>query len=191
LGHRWVAEEALAIGLCCALIAPNFEEAVVVAVNHSGDRDSTGAIAGKICGALYGDAAIPARWVDSLELRMRSPRFLMILRASVKAHETWTVKSYWSDIRASYCKQNLVFLCNHFVPVIFRNDAWAALAGRTGAGVLVQQTGQFLFCSFVVLVFWANARTGKAAANTNARRTGFSSFRTGPAASVMASALIR
>lgn len=69
LGQGWVAEEALAIGLYCALAATNFEEAVVLAVNHSGDSDSTGAIAGNICGALYGDAAIPARWLDRLELR--------------------------------------------------------------------------------------------------------------------------
>ena len=69
LGQGWVAEEALAIGLYCALAAPNFEEVVVLAVNHSGDSDSTGAIAGNICGALYGAAAIPARRLERLELR--------------------------------------------------------------------------------------------------------------------------
>jgi ADP-ribosylglycohydrolase len=69
LGQGWVAEEALAIALYCALVASNFEEAIVLAVNHSGDSDSTGAIAGNICGALYGVEAIPARWVDAVELR--------------------------------------------------------------------------------------------------------------------------
>ena len=69
LGQGWVANEALAIALYCALVAPNFEEAVVLAVNHSGDSDSTGAIAGNICGALYGIEAIPGRWLDQLELR--------------------------------------------------------------------------------------------------------------------------
>ena len=69
LGQGWVAEEALAIAVYCALVAPNFEEAVVLAVNHSGDSDSTGAIAGNICGALYRDASIPARWLDRLELK--------------------------------------------------------------------------------------------------------------------------
>jgi ADP-ribosylglycohydrolase len=64
-----VAEEALAIALYCALVAPNLEEAVVLAVNHSGDSDSTGAIAGNLCGALYGADSIPARWLDPLELR--------------------------------------------------------------------------------------------------------------------------
>jgi ADP-ribosylglycohydrolase len=47
---------------------PNFEEAVVLAVNHSGDSDGTGAIAGNICGSLYGVEAIPARWADFVEL---------------------------------------------------------------------------------------------------------------------------
>ena len=69
LGQGWVAEEALAIALHCALVAPNFEEAVVLAVNHSGDSDSTGAITGNICGALYGTGSIPPRWLDVLEVR--------------------------------------------------------------------------------------------------------------------------
>ena len=51
------------------MVAPNFEEAVALAVNHSGDSDSTGAIAGNICGALYGVDAIPARWANAVELR--------------------------------------------------------------------------------------------------------------------------
>ena len=69
LGQGWIAEEALAIALYCSLAAPNLEEAVILAVNHSGDSDSTGSIAGNICGALYGVESIPARWLDALELR--------------------------------------------------------------------------------------------------------------------------
>ena len=36
LGEGWVAEEALAISVYCALLFRNFEEAVIGAVNHSG-----------------------------------------------------------------------------------------------------------------------------------------------------------
>ena len=68
LGEGWVAEEALAISVCCALLHGNFEEAVVAAVNHSGDSDSTGSITGNICGALYGVESIPDRWIEQLEL---------------------------------------------------------------------------------------------------------------------------
>lgn len=39
----------------------------MLAVNHSGDSDSTGSIAGNILGALYGEDCLPAEWLDSLE----------------------------------------------------------------------------------------------------------------------------
>jgi ADP-ribosylglycohydrolase len=70
LGHGWVAEEALAIGVYCALAAgEDFAAGVRLAVNHSGDSDSTGAIAGNLLGAALGVSAIPSRWLDALELR--------------------------------------------------------------------------------------------------------------------------
>lgn len=69
LGQGWVAEEALAIAIYCALRSKNFEEGVVLAVNITGDSDSTGAIAGNLLGALHGVEAIPPRWLESLELR--------------------------------------------------------------------------------------------------------------------------
>jgi ADP-ribosylglycohydrolase len=69
LGEGWVGEEALAIGLYCALVAPNLEEAVVLAANIDGDSDSTASIAGTLLGARDGTTAIPMRWLDSLELR--------------------------------------------------------------------------------------------------------------------------
>jgi ADP-ribosylglycohydrolase len=69
LGEGWVAEEALAIALYCALVAPDFEQAVILAVNHDGDSDSTGAIVGNLLGAVHGVQAIPERWLTPLELR--------------------------------------------------------------------------------------------------------------------------
>lgn len=69
LGGGWVAEEALAIALACALRAESFEEGVRLAVNHSGDSDSTGAIAGNILGATFGVESLPKEWLDRLELR--------------------------------------------------------------------------------------------------------------------------
>lgn len=69
LGGGWVGEEALAIGLHAALVAPDFASAVRVAVNHSGDSDSTGSICGNILGARDGVAVIPDSWLAVLELR--------------------------------------------------------------------------------------------------------------------------
>ncbi|KIS26773.1 crystallin [Arthrobacter sp. SPG23] len=87
LGEGWVAEEALAVALYAVLAtapardmagdaAPetagidpqsHFREAIVLAVNHSGDSDSTASIAGNILGALYGEEGIPAEWLEFLE----------------------------------------------------------------------------------------------------------------------------
>jgi ADP-ribosylglycohydrolase len=69
LGEGWVAEEALAIGLFCALAARDFGDGILLAVNHSGDSDSTGSIAGNLLGLVHGEAGIPARWLKRLELR--------------------------------------------------------------------------------------------------------------------------
>ena len=69
LGEGWVAEEALAISVYCALGASSFEEGVVLAVNHDGDSDSTGAITGNLLGAALGLDAIPAHFLEDLELR--------------------------------------------------------------------------------------------------------------------------
>jgi ADP-ribosylglycohydrolase len=64
LGAGWVAEEALAISLFCALRAETFEHGVRLAVNHSGDSDSTGSLTGQLLGTLCGADAIPSRWLD-------------------------------------------------------------------------------------------------------------------------------
>ena len=69
LGEGWVAEEALAISVYCALVAKDFRDGVTLAVNHDGDSDSTGAITGNILGARWGAEAIPEDWLARLELR--------------------------------------------------------------------------------------------------------------------------
>lgn len=69
LGGGWVGEEALAIAVCCALVAGDLLDGLLLAVNHSGDTDSTGSIAGNILGAIHGEATIPAYLLADLELR--------------------------------------------------------------------------------------------------------------------------
>lgn len=69
LGQGWTGEEALAVGVYAALAARDFAHGVRLAVNHSGDSDSTGSIAGGLLGAALGGDAIPARWRDAVELR--------------------------------------------------------------------------------------------------------------------------
>ncbi|MCU6480963.1 ADP-ribosylglycohydrolase family protein [Arthrobacter sp. A2-55] len=74
LGQGWVAEEALAVALYAVLATAaaaspveHYLAAVRLAVNHDGDSDSTGAIAGNILGALYGEAALPPAWLALCE----------------------------------------------------------------------------------------------------------------------------
>lgn len=69
LGGGWVAEETVAIAIYCALTHfENFERAMIAAVNHAGDSDSTGAVAGNLLGAATGYDAIPQFYKDDLEL---------------------------------------------------------------------------------------------------------------------------
>ena len=90
LGEGWVAEEALAVALYAVLATvpetgaetgttsaetgatgdraeAHFRAAIAVAVNHSGDSDSTASIAGNILGAYYGEQCLPAGWLAALE----------------------------------------------------------------------------------------------------------------------------
>lgn len=70
LGGGWTGHEALAIALYCALRYENdFVSCLRAAVNHDGDSDSTGAIAGQLLGTLHGAACVPAAWLEHLELR--------------------------------------------------------------------------------------------------------------------------
>ena len=59
LGEGWTGEEAWAIALYCAVRhVGSIEEALIAAVNHDGDSDSTGAVCGNIMGAIYGYEAM-------------------------------------------------------------------------------------------------------------------------------------
>ncbi|GAA3020544.1 hypothetical protein GCM10020229_34650 [Kitasatospora albolonga] len=69
VGLGWIAEECLAIAVYCALTTTDARSALLLAVNHSGDSDSTGAVCGNLVGALYGAAALPADWLAVVEGR--------------------------------------------------------------------------------------------------------------------------
>ena len=48
-----------------------FEEGALLAVNLGDDADTTGAVYGQLAGAVYGEEAIPASWLDLLASRGR------------------------------------------------------------------------------------------------------------------------
>jgi ADP-ribosylglycohydrolase len=97
LGEGWVAEEALAISLYCALVARGFRHGVTLAVNHDGDSDSTGAITGNLLGALHGVKAIPAEWLAPLELR----DVITELADDLYDFEGWQIGEYSTDAALS------------------------------------------------------------------------------------------
>lgn len=69
LGEGWVADEAIAIAIFSVMRhIDSFENCIVCAVNHDGDSDSTGAIAGNIIGAIHGHSAIPDYYLKDLEI---------------------------------------------------------------------------------------------------------------------------
>ncbi|MBQ2540233.1 MAG: ADP-ribosylglycohydrolase family protein [Paludibacteraceae bacterium] len=59
LGEGWTGEEAWAIALYCVVRhIDSAKDAIIAAVNHDGDSDSTGSIVGNIMGAIYGYKAL-------------------------------------------------------------------------------------------------------------------------------------
>ena len=70
LGGGWVAEETLAIAIFSVIRhIDDFNACMICAVNHGGDSDSTGAVAGNIIGAILGYGAIPNKFTKSIQLK--------------------------------------------------------------------------------------------------------------------------
>lgn len=82
--------ETLAISIYCALVARNFKHGVILAVNHDGDSDSTGSITGNLLGAMHGVRAIPAEWLEPLELR----EVITSLAEDLYAFKDWEIGEY-------------------------------------------------------------------------------------------------
>jgi ADP-ribosylglycohydrolase len=73
-GNGILADDALAMAVFCAMCHPEptqeaFESAVRLAVNHSGNSDTVGAMTGQLLGTMHGMSVIPARWHEKLEAR--------------------------------------------------------------------------------------------------------------------------
>jgi ADP-ribosylglycohydrolase len=82
IGQGWTGDEAMGIAVFCSLRFPDFRSAVLAAVNHSGDSDSTASICGSIMGTQLGIEAIPATWID------RVGGSAMLRRVAVELVET-------------------------------------------------------------------------------------------------------
>lgn len=67
LGGGWTAEQALSIALYSCLVSQSFQEGLKIAVTHSGDSDSTGAVAGNLLGLVYPDDVMSHPWRRKIE----------------------------------------------------------------------------------------------------------------------------
>ncbi len=66
----WLGDDALFIAVyCAARYEHDFDACLRAAVNHSGDSDSTGAIAGNILGARLGLSGLDTRWRKPLDVK--------------------------------------------------------------------------------------------------------------------------
>ena len=87
IGEGWTGDEALAMAIYCTVkYFNNFEQALIAAVNHRGDSDSTGAVTGNILGAVVGYDAIPQSFKDNLELHD------VVLHVADDLWRGWTTK---------------------------------------------------------------------------------------------------
>ncbi len=93
IGEAWVGEEALGIALYCALVASDLVHGIRLAVNHSGDSDTTGILVGQLLGAKHGEAAIPERWLAPLELRNEIAQ----LADDLFQHREWNLDEFDFD----------------------------------------------------------------------------------------------
>jgi ADP-ribosyl-[dinitrogen reductase] hydrolase len=67
----WVVETLQAV-FQALLLNHDFESTLINVVNRGGDADTTGAIAGMLAGAIYGEEALPIRWLNALDPLVRS-----------------------------------------------------------------------------------------------------------------------
>ncbi len=69
LGSGREAIETLGVAVYCSLTHPDdIIKALVLAVNHGGDSQSTGSVTGNIVGAYLGKNEIPTEWLSKLQL---------------------------------------------------------------------------------------------------------------------------
>lgn len=72
IGLGWVGEEAFSMALYAAIRFPDdLKKCLQVAVNHDGDSDSVGCIAGSMLGAYHGMDIIPEGWINRLAEKQR------------------------------------------------------------------------------------------------------------------------
>ncbi len=104
-GYAGYAVECLEAAVWCVLNCENYEEAMVQCVNLAGEADTMAAVAGGAAGALWGEEAIPERWLKPLferELIGNLADALLELRGHMEVYTTPNLPVFdfdWLDRR--------------------------------------------------------------------------------------------
>lgn len=93
LGEGFVAHEALAMGIYCSLCyRDNFEEALKLSINHSGNSNGVATITGQILGTLLGMGAIDEKYIQALEINKEIEQIAQDLHTRFIDNEEWLNK---------------------------------------------------------------------------------------------------
>jgi poly(ADP-ribose) glycohydrolase ARH3 len=91
LGNGVPADESVPLALFAFVSGyPSFEGVVTRAIEHGGDTDTIGAMAGALIGAATGAAAIPGPWLDNLENAQRGRDHVVALADDL--HLLWKTR---------------------------------------------------------------------------------------------------
>ena len=71
---------------------------MLLAVNHDGDSDSTGAIAGNLLGAWHGIDNVPRKWLSGVELGAA----IAAMADDLATYPVWPIGEYVPDTEASH-----------------------------------------------------------------------------------------
>lgn len=94
LGGGWVAEEALAIAVYAARVSRDIQHGLQIAVTHSGDSDSTGAMAGNLLGLMHPAETLAHRWRSDIECADLIDRIARDLAAAREPGDGFA-EDYW------------------------------------------------------------------------------------------------
>ena len=85
----------------------NFKDAIVCAINHDGDSDSTGAVAGNIIGAYLGYEKIPFEYKNNIELKDEILELANDLSINIPVGEyNKNNDKYWLS-KYAYCQRDI------------------------------------------------------------------------------------
>ncbi len=104
-GYAGYSVECLEAAVWCVLNCESYEDAMIQCVNLAGEADTMAAVAGGAAGALWGEDAIPARWLEPLferELISNLADALVELRGHLEIYTTPHLPAFemeWLDRR--------------------------------------------------------------------------------------------